>query len=79
MATERQHRTYALPDIRDVSADEAGEIFDRQARKYLGMTGEEFLRKWDAGEIHDPDQAHIVRQVLMIPLLGRPIVLPADE
>ena len=79
MATERQRQTYELPEIREIADEEAQRIFDRNARKYLGMSGDEFLRKWDAGEIEDPDQTHNVRQVLMTPLLGRPIVLQGDE
>lgn len=34
------------------------ELLDEQARKYIGIDGPEFLRRWDAGEIdadEDPD------------------------
>ena len=37
-----------------LSAEEALTIFDREARRVAGMSGEEFLAKWDAG-----DYAHI--------------------
>lgn len=30
--------------------DEAYEMFDRRTQELLGMSGEEFLRRWDAGE-----------------------------
>ena len=30
--------------------DEGRVLFDYQARKLMGMSGEEFLRRWDAGE-----------------------------
>jgi hypothetical protein len=36
--------------IRERSFEEGRELFDRQARLRLGMSGEEFLRAWDAGE-----------------------------
>ena len=41
----------------ELSYEESWEIFDAEARRYLNMTGEEFLRKWDAGEIDldDPE------------------------
>jgi hypothetical protein len=76
VTTAREPQTPKLPEIIGLSDEEARALFDRQARKYLGMSGEEFLRKWDAGEFDDPDQTNIVRVVLMIPLMGRPITLP---
>jgi hypothetical protein len=49
---------------------EAWDIFDRTARRRLGMTGEEFLAKWDAGEFPDPDEQDGVMTVAMlIPLV----------
>lgn len=41
--------------IRDLTPEEGRELFDRAARYYLDMSGEEFIRKWDAGEFDDPD------------------------
>jgi hypothetical protein len=41
--------------IRELTDEEARELFDRSARHYLGISGEEFLRRWDAGEYDDPD------------------------
>jgi hypothetical protein len=79
MATARQPQTHALPEIVELSDDEARELFDRRARQTLGMSGDEFLRRWDAGEIADPDRTEIVELVLLIPLLGRPIALSRDE
>lgn len=42
-------------NVRELSRDEGRELFDRQAQRYLDMTGDEFLKKWDAGEFGDPD------------------------
>lgn len=42
-------------NVRELSRDEGRALFDRQARRYLDMSGEAFLRKWDAGEFGDPD------------------------
>lgn len=36
--------------IRFVRGEEARRIFNRIAKRHLGMTGREFLRRWDAGE-----------------------------
>jgi hypothetical protein len=41
--------------IRELNDEEARELFDRSARHHLGISGEEFLRRWDAGEYDDPD------------------------
>lgn len=47
--TERE----PIEGVQIISAAEAREIFDYQARKLMGMSGEEFLRRWDNGEFHD--------------------------
>jgi hypothetical protein len=41
--------------IREPTDEEARELFDRSARHYLGISGDEFLCRWDAGEYDDPD------------------------
>lgn len=39
--------------IRRLTRSQARDEFDRQTRKLLGISGEEFLRRWDAGEYAD--------------------------
>ena len=34
-----------------VSAEEGHALFDAEARKLLGISGDEFIRKWDAHEL----------------------------
>ena len=45
-------------------------LFDEQARTTLGITGEEFIRRWDAGEFDtvadDPDHPEILRLAMML-------------
>ena len=41
--------------IREISQEEGREMFDRAAWNYLGISGEEFMRRWDAGYCDDPD------------------------
>jgi hypothetical protein len=67
MATEAQNGIVWLSD------EEAVAFFDRNARALLGISGEEFLRRWDAGEFHDrfdvdPD---ITSLVMLMPFAGR--------
>ena len=45
-------------EVRELDREAGQELLDEQARKYLGVGGQEFLRRWDAGEIDvdaDPD------------------------
>lgn len=54
-----------------VTAEEGQELFDQRAQKELGISGEEFLRRWDAGEYKPvPDTKEgrkIGRLVMMLP------------
>lgn len=49
------HTNEKLPPIKELSPDEAWELFDRQCREWLGISGEEFIRRYDAGEISADD------------------------
>jgi hypothetical protein len=53
--------------------DEAREAFDAEARKWLGISGDEFLRRWDAGEYRgiedDADHPHVIGMAMLIPLV----------
>jgi len=57
--------------IRYVTHLEGIEILDRQARKYLGMSGDEFVRRYRSGEIDDPDRSDVIRVAMLIPLAER--------
>ena len=39
--------------IRLLDDDEARQQFDRQAQRLMGISGDEFLRRYDAGEFDD--------------------------
>lgn len=65
----------AVPGV-DFATDAEGQaLFNYQARKTLGISGEEFLKRWDAGEyrdIEDMAEAHKVwRLVMTIPFARR--------
>lgn len=55
-------------DLKYVTPEEGAEILDRQARKYLGMSGEDFVRMYEAGEIDDPCRSDVMRVSMLIPL-----------
>lgn len=50
-----------------MTPEEGREIVDRAARRELGMSGEEFLRRWDRGEIEDPDRPEVIRVAILLP------------
>ncbi len=55
-------------NIQELSNEEGRELFDRQARRYLNMSGDEFIRRWEAGEFNDgPENPAVVRLVMLLP------------
>ncbi|HEY7034198.1 MAG TPA: hypothetical protein VH482_22860 [Thermomicrobiales bacterium] len=65
--TEDTFEPWEDDGIRWISREEGIAILDRQARKSLGMSGEEFVRKYRAGEIEDPDRSEVMRVSILIP------------
>lgn len=59
-------------ESRFMTDEEARDTFERAARRSLGMSGEEFLSRWDAGEWPDPDSVPGVMAVAMLIPLVRP-------
>jgi hypothetical protein len=64
-----------IPGVHMLFPEEAAELFDQQARKALGISGEEFLRRWDAGEIppvpDTPKAREFGKLVMLLPWVGR--------
>lgn len=49
------------PEVRELTREQGRALLNRQARRYLDISGEEFLRRLDAGEYRgteDPDVMH---------------------
>lgn len=56
--------------VRYLTPEQGREILDRQARCYFGMSGEEFIRAYEAGELADhPNESDVVYVALLIPLV----------
>lgn len=59
-----------IPGIEFVSVEEGRRIFDRRAQMELGISGEEFLRRWDAGEyplpIDDDTEGRKIARLMMM-------------
>ena len=62
-------RTVAREDrhIRELDAAQSWELFDNAAQHYLGISGEEFLDRWDSGYYEDPDQPEVMSVVMLLP------------
>lgn len=60
------------PEVVFVSPEEGRRMFDEVAREWAGMNGDEFIRRYEAGEYADmvesEDNRYVVDLVLMIPL-----------
>lgn len=70
MAVEAKS-TDITPDddsIQTMSREEGLRLLDRQARTFLGMSGEEFLCRYRAGEIEHPHRLEVARVAILLPL-----------
>ena len=58
----------ARKKVESMSQDEARELLDRQAQRYLGMSGAQFIAAWDAGQFAgDPDRPEVMRVSMLLP------------
>ena len=54
----------------ELTYEEGWVMFDEQARRLLGMSGEEFITKYAAGEFGDPDEdRRVMDMVFLIPFI----------
>jgi hypothetical protein len=63
--------TEGTVEIRELGTEQGRELLDRQARRYLGMSGEEFIAAWDAGEFNGESETPEVARVAMLLPFGR--------
>jgi hypothetical protein len=49
-----------------LSREQGQELLDQRARQFLGMSGEEFRRRYEAGEL-DPDNDNVLRVAMLLP------------
>lgn len=66
---------YEIEGIEFVTPEEARVLFDREAQRTLGISGEEFLRRWDSGEYQpvpdDTEGRKIARMSMIISFARR--------
>lgn len=58
-----------VPAVRELTDDEARVEFDRQARRRLHISGDEFLRRWDTGGFPDTEDFNVSWVASLIPLV----------
>jgi hypothetical protein len=68
-APEPTHDDDLDDGVRFLDDDEAREHFDRQARRLLGISGDEFLRRYDAGEYNGPLEGRMASDVMMMVMM----------
>ena len=55
------------PYVDEIDETEGRALVDAHARKYLNMSGEEFMARYAAGDIEDPDRSEVARVAILIP------------
>ena len=58
---------HEAPAAKIVTAEEGRRLIDERAQRFLGMSGEEFRRRFEAGEL-DPDNDNVLRVAMLLPL-----------
>jgi len=54
--------------IKELTLEDGRKLLDKQARRYLNMSGSELIKKWEAGDFGDnADRPEIMRLVMLIP------------
>lgn len=51
----------------ELSRAQGRALFDERARRTLGITGDEFLCRWDAGQYNGVDDPDVVSLAMLIP------------
>lgn len=55
----------------ELSREEGLTLLDRQARRYLGMSGDEFVQAWRDGKFdQQSDRPEVMRVAMLLPLAG---------
>jgi hypothetical protein len=59
-----------LPETCQLTSEEWAALLDEEARRYFGISGEEFQRRYKAGEF-DVEDPHVWEIALMLPAIER--------
>jgi len=68
MVTKSKKKPDHEPGPDEMTLEEGWELLNARAQMYLGISGAEFLERWDAGYYDDdPDRPEVMRVVSVIP------------
>jgi hypothetical protein len=56
--------------VREATPEEGRVLLDRRARRYLGISGDEFVRRWESGYYAaDPDAPGVMLVAALLPFV----------
>lgn len=64
MTTAQQSRTQE--GFQELNLDEGWALLEERAQRYLHMSAQDFIRKWDAHEFKDPDRPEVLRVAMLL-------------
>jgi hypothetical protein len=72
--TKKKDKAPEANGVKMLTYEEGLEVFDRAARRYLGLSGEEFLKAWNEGKYKDVDidTSGLIRVVMLLPFTVPP-------
>lgn len=65
----------AMPEPIELTPEEARAVFHRKTRRLLGISGDDFVRRWEAGDYcgdEETDEARLTNRLVMWLPLVRP-------
>ncbi len=65
----KRTRSKAVSENIFISREEGWQILEENAQHLLGMSAEEFIRRWDSGELKI-DRPRIISVAMLLPLVG---------
>lgn len=68
MVAKRKAQKKAEPEDIFIGVEEGWEILEENAQRSLGMSAEEFIRRWDSGELK-VDRPKIISVAMLLPLV----------
>jgi len=57
--------------MREMTRDEGRKLFNDSAERNFGISGDEFIRRWERGE-YAGQHGKVMRVVMLMPLVSRP-------
>lgn len=64
----RTGETYEVEELDEI---EGKALVDEMARELLGMSADEFVQKWNAGEIPDSDRSEVITVYMLLPFMNQ--------